>query len=75
MRSFEMDIYQTARRYILEDSALHIMRIFENRGLTGIFRSEENEETEAWRESRNKEFCNLYPSQNITRVIIARKVM
>jgi hypothetical protein len=43
----------------------HRLRVFENRVLRRIFRTEKNEVTEGWRKMHNEDFHNVYSSSSI----------
>jgi hypothetical protein len=47
----------------------HRLRVFENRVLRRIFVPKREEVVGDWRRLHNEEFHNLYPSQNIVRLI------
>jgi hypothetical protein len=51
---------------------LHRLRLFEKRGLRGIFGSKRDEVTGEWRKLHNEELNDLYCSPNIVRVIKSR---
>jgi hypothetical protein len=44
------------------------VRVFENRGLRGVFGSERDEVTVEWRKLHNEELNDLYSLPNIVRV-------
>ena len=50
------------------------LRVFENRVLRRIFRSERDEVTGEWRTLHTKKLNDLYSSPNIARVIRSRKM-
>jgi hypothetical protein len=47
--------------------------VFENRVLRRIFGPKRDEVT-GWRKLHNKEFHNLYPSPNVTRIIMSGRM-
>jgi hypothetical protein len=47
----------------------HGLGIFENRMLRKVFGHKTDEVKEEWRRLHNEEFCDLYSSLSITRVI------
>jgi hypothetical protein len=50
------------------------LRVFENRGLRGIFGSKGDEVIGGWRELHNEELHNLYGSPSIIRIIKSRRM-
>jgi hypothetical protein len=48
--------------------------VFENRVLRGIFGPRKNEVTGEWRKFHNEEFCDLYSSPGIIRIIKSRGI-
>jgi hypothetical protein len=50
------------------------LRIFENRVLRRIFGPKRNDVTEKWGKLHNEELNDLYPTPNIIRVIISRRM-
>jgi hypothetical protein len=50
------------------------LRMFENRGLRGIFGPKRDEVTGEWRKLHYEEIYDLYPSTNIVRVIKSRRM-
>jgi hypothetical protein len=52
----------------------HGLRVFENRVLRRLFGPKRDEVTGDWRKLHNEELHNLYPSPNIIRMIISRRM-
>jgi hypothetical protein len=52
----------------------HMLRMFENRVLRGIFGPKRNEVTGGWRKLHNEELHNLYSSPSIIRMITSRRM-
>jgi hypothetical protein len=50
------------------------LRVFENKVLTTIFGPKRDEVTRTWRKLHNDELNDLYPSQNVIRVIKSRRM-
>ena len=50
------------------------MRVFENRGLRGVFGAKRNEVTWEWRKLHNEEISDLYSVPNIVRVVKSRRM-
>jgi PAS domain-containing protein len=50
------------------------LRLFENRALRRIFGLKRDEVTGEWRKLRDEELNDLYPSPNIVRVLISRRM-
>jgi hypothetical protein len=52
----------------------HNLRVLENRVLRRIFRPRREEVTGEWIKLHNEELNDLYPSPNIVRLIISRRM-
>jgi len=50
------------------------VRVFENRGLRGVFGAKRNEVTWEWRKLHNEEISDLYSVPNIVRVVKSRRM-
>jgi hypothetical protein len=53
---------------------VHRLKVFENRAMRIIFRPERDEVTGGWRKLHDEELHNLQSSQNITRIIMSRRM-
>jgi hypothetical protein len=52
----------------------HRLRVFENRVLRRIFGPKRDEVTGEWRKLHNEDFCDLYSSPSIIRIIKSRRM-
>jgi hypothetical protein len=52
----------------------HRVRVYENRVLRRIFGPKRDEVMGGWRKLHNEEYCNLYSSPSIIRIIKSRRM-
>jgi hypothetical protein len=52
----------------------HRLRVFENRGLRGIFGPKRDEVTGGWRKLQNEELHNLYSPPSVIKIFKSRRM-